>query len=299
VGTQRRAIECRPVASEPSSRLAMLHYKKDELEAIGMPSPFPGMDPFLEEPAEWTGVHTQLLAAISYALTRLLAPNYSVKIEQRVYIVAPDDLERQQIVPDVYVINGRNPSPALKPVGTITAPTLVEPLYEPEIRDRYIEIRDARSREVITTIELLSPFNKAAGTQGRAAFERKRRLVMSTKVHWIEIDLLRLGDRPFEMANQSDYYVLLKRGIPLAPYEVWYINLRDRLPTIGVPLGPSDDDVPLDLQAVFDDMYSRSDYADSIDYTGRVPPPQLRPDDAAWVQSRIQAWFRKRNGDPK
>lgn len=260
-----------------------------------MLSPFPGMDPFLEEPSGWSSVHTRLINAISDYLAGLIAPNFYVEIEQRVYISLPDSLERWPVAPDVYVVKSPHPHTMTEvSAGAITAPSLIEPIYEPEIRDRYLEIRDTHSREVVTTIELLSPFNKTTGTAGREAFWRKRETVMASKTHWLEIDLLRAGERPAEVRGKSDYYALLKRGGTHKPYEVWYIDLRDSLPTIAVPLRPPYEDVPLNLQSVFNDMYTRAHYAESVDYTAAVPLPRLRPADSAWLQTRLQEWLIER-----
>lgn len=254
-----------------------------------MSSPFPGMDPFLEEPSVWSSVHVRLINAISDYLSPRLLPHFFVDIQQHVYLVTPDDIPGDPIIPDVYIVRtqvGR------QPVGgtMIMPPTLVEPLYEQEIREAYIEIRDKRSRAVVTVIELLSPFNKSAIPQGRQAFAEKRKKVIQTDVNWMEIDLLRAGTRPPEVADKSDYYVLLKRGLQPLPYEVWYFNLRDHLPVIAVPLYPSFDDVPLDLQFVFAEMYGRAYYSESIDYTSPVPPPRLTPADSIWVQTQLRQW---------
>ncbi|MFQ5859608.1 MAG: DUF4058 family protein [Anaerolineae bacterium] len=255
-----------------------------------MPSPFPGMDPFLEDPIEWGGVHTRLINSISDDLADFISPHFFVKIEERVYIITPDDPDRRPIVPDVYAVTGQRAEQPVAMAGVITAPTLIEPLYDVEIRDRYIEILDARNREVVTTIEVLSPYNKAPGTQGREAFLRKRKTVMTSKVHWIEIDLLRAGERPPEVAGNSDYYALLKRGGVAGPFEVWYFDLRDRLPTIAIPLRPPFEDVPLDVQSAFDNVYARGHYAESTDYSGNPPLPHLRPADVAWVEERVRQW---------
>ena len=254
-----------------------------------MRSPFPGMDPFLEEPVIWSSVHVRLLNALSDYLSPRVFPHFFVDIQQHVYLVTPDDRPSEPIIPDVYMVRtpaaGRQGAPI-----AIMPPTLVEPLYELEVREAYIEIRDKRSREVVTIIELLSPFNKSAGAQGRQAFEEKRKKVIGTEVNWLEIDLLRAGVRPPEVAGKSDYYILLKRGLQATPYEVWYCDLRDRLPTIAVPLRPSFADIPLDLQAVFDEMYARAYYAASIDYRAPVPPPKVPPANATWLQAQIQQW---------
>lgn len=254
-------------------------------------SPFPGMDPFLEDPSEWSSFHAWLITAISEQLADNVSPDFFVKIEQRVYITMPDDPDKRPIVPDVYVVTGSSQKPtSAGAAGVVTEPTLIEPVYEPETRDRYIEIRDARSREVVTTIEVLSPFNKSAGTSGREAFLNKRKMVMASKVHWIEIDLLRAGQRPPEVSGRSDYYALLKRGDSYGPFEVWYFDLRDRMPVIAVPLRPPFEDVPLDLQQAFNLVYKRAHYAISIDYSQPVPQPNLRAADARWVEAQLQAW---------
>jgi hypothetical protein len=260
-------------------------------------SPFPGMDPFLEEPVRWSGVHTRLINSISDHLADLVSPRFFVEIEERVHIILPAETVRWSIVPDVYLISGQEvdtETGTATAAPTIAPATLIEPLYEEEIRHRYIEIRDSDNRDVVTTIELLSPFNKEKGSKGQAAFLRKRRAVMSSKVHWLEIDLLRAGERPNEVAGKSDYYALLKRGDRIAPYEGWYFDLRDTLPTIAVPLRPPFADAPLQLQAVFNDMYRRAHYAESVDYNRPVPGPRLRPADEAWLRERLSRWLASR-----
>lgn len=258
-------------------------------------SPFPGMDPFLERPTKWSSVHTRLINAISDQLADRLTPDFYVEIEERVTLtLATDPKSRPQIEPDVYVV--RAPHFTQTAIATttassqITAPTLVEAVYTEELRQRYLEIRDSAQREVVTTIELLSPFNKMSGERGRVDFLKKRERVMASDVHWIEIDLLRAGARTAEVADKSDYYALLKRGGTLGLFEVWYIDIRDRLPTIAVPLRPPFDDAPLDLQAAFADMYQRAHYAQSVDYTADLPAPTLDRSDQQWTKQQIAQW---------
>jgi hypothetical protein len=256
-----------------------------------MKSPFPGMDPFLEEPARWSSVHTRLINALSDQLAEQIAPHFFVEIEQRVYITTPDDPARRPIIPDVYVTTGQKTGqPLSATAGTIAEPTLIEPIYDLEMRDRYIEILDAQNHEVITTLEILSPFNKRRGTPGHEAFLNKRKTVLASKVHWLEIDLLRAGERPPEVSDRSDYYALLKRGEITGPFAVWFIDLREPLPVIAVPLRPPFADVPLDLQAAFDLIYARAHYADSLDYDRAIPAPPLPPADERWVREQVRQW---------
>ena len=258
-------------------------------------SPFPGMDPFLEEPSLWGSVHTRLMNSISDPLAELVSPDFYVDIQQHVTILHPEAEAIRHIIPDVYVVE--QPPGAQQQTRTsalITQPMLVEPLEPLEIHERFLAVRDRRSREVVTIIEVLSTWNKAAGQERWDAFQAKRRQVMASHTHWIEIDLLRAGRRPAEVAGKSDYYALLKRGGTPGPYEVWHFDLRDKLPTIAVPLHESYEDVPLDLGAVLEDVYRRAHYAESIDYTSEIPSPRLRPADRQWVSEQIRNWMAKR-----
>lgn len=262
-----------------------------------MAGPFPGMDPYLEEPSGWPDLHNRLITAISDELAAQVAPNYIVRIEQRVYIASADELARQVIAPDVYLVRGPSAGRQSASSATISPATLIEPLYDEEVRDHFIEILDARNREVVTTIKVLSPANKLSGSRGRRQFHRKRRAVLASPTHWIEIDLLREGQRPREVGGKSDYYALLRRT-GQQQYEVWYCGLRDPLPTIAMPLLPPHPDVPLDLQAALDGLYARAFYALNVDYRWPLPPTPLSPPDANWVAKRVRAWGVSRAAPP-
>ena len=57
-----------------------------------MPSPFPGMDPYLEHPALWPDVHNRLIAALGDALAPAVCPRYYVALEERTYLDDPPEL---------------------------------------------------------------------------------------------------------------------------------------------------------------------------------------------------------------
>src|SRR5262249_38938181 len=138
-----------------------------------MPSPFPGMDPYLEDPLIWPGVHNLLIAATATALNRLIRPRYVARIEQRVYVVRP----RRELIPDV-TVQRQAVAPRRKDraeTGTATLPAsdpCWEVLLEPsEVRETFLEIRPARSRaQVVTVLEILSPTNKLASGEGRESY---------------------------------------------------------------------------------------------------------------------------------
>jgi hypothetical protein len=67
-----------------------------------VPSPFPGMDPYLETPDLWPDVHSNLIIGCQEALNHAIRPNYVARVELRVYISNDDDPVRQ-IIPDARI----------------------------------------------------------------------------------------------------------------------------------------------------------------------------------------------------
>ena len=55
-----------------------------------MPSPFPGMDPYLEG-SPWMSFHSQLCAEIARQLTPKLRPRYLARLTERFVTDAPED----------------------------------------------------------------------------------------------------------------------------------------------------------------------------------------------------------------
>lgn len=146
------------------------------------------MDPYLEDPTLWGSVHTRLMNSISDVLAEQVTPDFYVDIQQHVTVLEPDEVGAHQIVPDIYLVERASVRSGAAARPAISVPTLITPLEPLEIVERHIEVRDRRSRGVITLIEVLSPWNKAAGPQRRDAFQEKRAKVMASLTHWIEID---------------------------------------------------------------------------------------------------------------
>ncbi len=269
-----------------------------------MYSPFPGMDPFLENPIDWPDVHHRLISQIGDMLASIISPSYFARIEERVYITDPlADPGFRYMIPDVVVTTGRRrpqPQPIVAGASTngvaIAEPALMEFVVEPEIHDRYIEIRDARGNEIVTAIELLLPANKVSNSRGRQALLSKQRDLLAAGANWLEIDLLRAGERADRIAGESDYCVVLQRASRPGAKYVWFIGLRDELPNVAVPLRAEDGDAPLELQRALNESYQRARYALSTDYAQRPPPPDLSRTDGAWVQRQIEAWRAANNG---
>ena len=153
-----------------------------------MPTPFPGMDPYLERPGLWPEVHTRLIVALADTLGPLVRPHYRVAVEQRTYLLAIS-FDDAIIVPDVSVTSGNDTPPASAPSRSNADPeVLIAELPIPEeISERYLEIRSVETQDVITSIELLSPSNKQGG-EGRRQYEEKRLKVLASQTHLVEID---------------------------------------------------------------------------------------------------------------
>ncbi|MCC6629454.1 MAG: DUF4058 family protein [Chloroflexi bacterium] len=252
-----------------------------------MPSPFPGMDLYLEDPGGWAGVHDGLISLLRRALNQALGPEFVADAGTSVYVVTPD--EQRWVFPDVFVAALRQEAPVTR-AGRIAAPVRVALDLPDTVSQPHVLIRDRVSRQVVTLIEVLSPINKTAEpTRARQEFLRKRADTMASATNWVEIDLLRAGERPPEARAMGDYLVLVKRaGEPAA--DLWPVNLRDRLPLIGVPLRAGVPDVALELQPIIDALYADGRYADLIDYTVPPPAPALAPADAPWAAEQVQRW---------
>jgi hypothetical protein len=251
------------------------------------------MDPYLEDPGGWTGVHDGLIARLRAELNRQLGPGFVADAGASVYVVAAE--EQRWVFPDLYVIETRREEQGRRG-SRIAAPVQVLLNVPETVSQPYILIRDRHTRRVVTVIEILSPINKAPpSAHARQDFLAKRHDTMDSATNWVEIDLLRAGDRPPEARGMGTYYVLHRRvGEPRA--EIWPIGLRDSLPRIGVPVWADVDDVPVALQPLLDQVYDEGRYADLIDYTQTPPPPALPRDEAQWVTVQVERWLATRAG---
>jgi hypothetical protein len=255
-----------------------------------MKSPFPGMDPYLEQ--HWGDVHHNLITFALGLLNECLPRDLRARVEERVLVELPS--EGRRCYPDVRVVE----QPRRGQGGTAVAPadvTLAEPLevplLEPETQG-FLEIIETRpERRLITVVEVLSPSNKFAGP-GRELYRQKQRDLAAGRVSLVEIDLLRAGPHVLQVplaqyppSYGTPYKVCVHRGWK-ASAEIYRVPLRERLPAIRIPLRDTDADVPLDLQALVTQVYRHGRY-DDIDYT--VPPvPPLGPEDEAWADELLR-----------
>jgi hypothetical protein len=254
------------------------------------------MDPYLEHPALFPGVHQAFITYAQATLNALLPARYVADIGERVYIVQPE----RGIYPDVVIIEHPPARPPREQIGTAPAAMVSDPpwvvTYHPvEMREVFIEILPVGDEgRVITVLEVLSPSNKAAGSAGRALYLTKQQDLFESQTHLIEIDLLRRGEHTVVVPREQlvsrgnwDYLVCLHRGGQGNRCEVWPITLRQPLPRIHVPLADSDPEVVLDLQAVFNQCYDQGAYARRLDYR-HEPTPPLEAENAVWADGVLR-----------
>ena len=257
-----------------------------------MQSPFPGMDPYLEDPSLWPDVHHGLISEMQAVLNRQLRPQYHVRVEERVYISDENDPGRKAIIPDLKIVelgfSDRPTTSFLEASTAVAEPLILTTLIEDEIHEARLEVIDTNQQAVVTVIELLSPTNKINGSRGRASYEQKRREVMNSSSHFVEIDLLREGDHLHtrELLPPAEYYVHVSRKDRRPKGYVWPIRLSQRLPVIGIPLKEGDPDAKLNLQEVLATAYERAAYDLQVNYRSE-PTPGLATEMAEWANALL------------
>lgn len=258
-----------------------------------MNSPFPGMDPYLEQ--HWRDVHHALVTYARDSLQSRLPDRLRARMEERVFVESENSPWRV-VYPDVRIIE--RPGPEWKTgegAGGIAVaePVIVDLEVEP-MAEGYIEIIDAGSgNRVVTVIEFLSPSNKIPG-QGQDLYLQKQGEVLAAKANLVEIDLTRAGRRitavPPERippAHRTTYQICVWRGWRPSKAEVYAAPLQHRLPSIRIPLRETDEDVPLDLQDLIEQAYRNGRY-DDLDYK-MEPSPPLDVTDAAWADELLRS----------
>ncbi|MCS7166460.1 MAG: DUF4058 family protein [Gemmatales bacterium] len=222
-----------------------------------MPSPFPGMDPYLEDARLWPQFQHEFLSQLAEFIRRRARAEYSLRLDEYSYT---HNL------------------------------TLFTSVVQEEHREKFLEIR-TRNNRLVTRIELLGIGIRTLST-GRDHYLRLRQATQQLGSNLVEIDLVLQGQSPIPVDRAQlppfDYLVCVSRVRRPDCYEVYTTTLDRRLPRIRVPMLPDDNDVVVDLQEIFDRTYDRS-FAQQLDY--RKPPPVLLPDESArWVEQVLRPY---------
>lgn len=260
-----------------------------------MPSPFPGMDPYLEHPDFWQETHHWLISEIAASLVPQIRPKYEIAIDKRIYeITDPNDSNGDSLlvgIPQVAIKRQSNsPDLPTRSVATLTIalPTTVKVPIPEKIKQTYLEVREMATKQVVTAIEILSPVNKRSG-EGRLTYLKKRQSILGSLTNLVEIDLLRSWE-PMPVLNssiQSDYRVLVSRSDRRPFAELYGFNLRDSLPVFPMPLREEDVEPIVNLPELFAGIYDRAGYDYRIDYD-REPVPSLSEENRVWAKELLQ-----------
>ncbi len=268
-----------------------------------MPSPFPGMDPYLE--MYWGDVHASFCTYIRDALQPQLGPSLVARTEERL-LIETEQPRGRSMRPDVTVEGKRTARPLRRRGGVGLAEPLVIRYFKTDVTtEGFVNILDPRSGDaLVTVIEILSPTNKRPGPDHRQ-YRRKQRELEGTGVSLVEIDLLRAGRwtvRTVEGlvpdSHREPYRLSVHRSWGEMAYEFYHLPIRERLPKVGIPLREGDADAVLDLQAVVGKIYDNGAYGRSLRYDQPADPP-LRGDDAAWADALLVKAGKRKNARPR
>lgn len=262
-----------------------------------MPSPFPGMDPYIESSHAWLGFHSAYVAACAQQLNQKLPKNYVARIEERLQVLSEDEERDLGVVADAAV--ARNETSRAVPASNSTSVATIEPYTIPqdiewldEPVETFVHIQRFPDERVVCALEVLSPSNKSG--KGRSAYLAKRFEYRHQRVNLVELDLLLGGQRVPLLAPfpNGDYFALVTRAPTRQHCAVYAWSVRDPLPTIPVPLDSNEPDVALDLKDAFNQVWDGFRYEMIVRY--REPPTRLTDADRAWVIDRAASRPAKR-----
>lgn len=219
-----------------------------------MPSPLPGMDPYLESAALWPTFHRHLIAALYQTLLPGLVDRYRARVVARRYTAE-----------------------------MILFTSVTREAYEEEV----IELRSRTDGRLLTVLDVTSLGNRTTAA-GRTAYLETRKAAVADKAGIVEIDLLTQGKPLLEFDRtglpQHDYTVTVTRGVTPDRFEIYTSGVRKRLPKFKLPLAADDRDSVVDLQLAFLRAFDLGGFDQLLDYAKPLPPDVvLTDDDRSWV----------------
>jgi hypothetical protein len=222
-----------------------------------MPSPFPGMDPFLEEDKLWPSFQHHLVMCLYQILLPGLVDRYRARVGQRSYV---------------------------------TEQALFTSVIREQHQEEFLEVRQRTDGKLITLVEVVSPTNKLIPS-GRQLYLAKREEAKGQGANLVEIDLVLQGLPTLEYSRDGlpewDYAVTVTRATQPERYEIYSATLQKRLPRFRLPLAADDRDTVLDLQASFTRCYDQGGFAGKVDYR-RDPAVALEDEDRKWLNELLK-----------
>lgn len=264
-----------------------------------MPSPFPGMDPYLEMPKLFPGFHNRFFNALAAKLERVLPEGYFADFGERIWVEATERVIEPDI--NIHEHNGggkssRRSTSGHSAVASAVRPVIIKVHNDPR-KEAFLEIYQIQDPDakLVCSIEMLSLANKTGGSKGQALYVLKQEEVLSSKTHLVEIDLLRGGKHttavPLAEATAKtgpfDYHVCCHRSDIPDEFLVYPIPLQVPLPGVRIPL-VGDEHVTLEFQEVFEQAYADGPYRRRINYGKDKLVPPLRPDQKKWLNKLLK-----------
>ncbi|MEM9884961.1 MAG: DUF4058 family protein [Bacteroidota bacterium] len=255
-----------------------------------MNNPFPGMNPYLEG-ALWSDVHHEMASTIRQLIAPKISPKYITRIETYTVKDSAAEEEIGILYPDVALLLPKKttaPNPKSLEVLSMTPPTTAIRTTQSllEVQVPVIEIRDRFNQQLITAIEILSPVNKRGN--GLKQYRAKREELIQAAVSFLEIDLLRRGQRPLghPLVPKSHYLITLVRAGEQKTH-LWAINIQDVLPVVPVPLQKGEEEVLLDVGEALKLCFERGLYHLSLNYEIAAPAPIFGEQEQEWITNLL------------
>ena len=222
-----------------------------------MPSPFPGMDPYLEDEKIWPDFHHALVSALYQTLLPNLTDRYRARIAQRHYV---------------------------------TEQALFTSIIRDEHHEEFIEVRQRTDGRLVTLLDVVSPANKTLAV-ARQAYLDKRHDAKSAGASMVEIDLVLQGQPTLDYSRDGlpdwDYAVTVTRCTQPDRFEIYTATLQKKLPRFRLPLATDDRDAVLDLQTTFTRSYDQGGFCARIEY-GHDPVTTLSDEDRKWLNDWLK-----------
>jgi Protein of unknown function (DUF4058) len=222
-----------------------------------MPSPFPGMDPYLEGEKIWPAFQHHLIACLYQTLLPGLVDRYRARVGQRKYA---------------------------------TAQALFTSVIREDHDEEFIEIRQRNDSRLITLVDVVSPANKTT-LSGRQAYLEKRKEAKAANANLVDIDLVMQGQPMLDYSREGlpewDHAVTVTRATLPERYEIYTATLQKKLPKFRLPLAGDDRENVLDLQTTFARCFDQGNFISMIDYL-RDPPTKLCDEDRRWMHEMLR-----------
>lgn len=215
--------------------------------------PFPGrIDPWAEDDHFFHPIHNQMIGLLVIQLeTRLFDKGYLVGRETSLQIA-------EGRIPDVFVLRGNLPRQHPRLDYELAAQEMLaepgEPIMDlPELDA--LHIHDAKTGDLVTVVEIVSPGNKINAQDIFAYQERRSRLFLEKGVNVVEVDMTRSNKRlvNHDRTRQSPYHVaIFLAGIGL---RIVSIPLETSLSRIALPL--RGEVTAMELQPAYQNAYQQ------------------------------------------